>query len=64
MAGLQHPIRFTLRMTYNAYRFDDDAPLPGELYTPEELEEMESEARRADDERSIPTPAERNRNLK
>lgn len=51
-------------MTYNRYRFNDDAPLPGELYTPEELEELESEARRADDERSIPSPADRNPHLK
>ena len=29
-------------MTYNRHRFDEDAPLPGELYTPEELEEMEN----------------------
>jgi len=51
-------------MNYKNHRFDDSAPLPGELYTPEELEEMELEARRADDERSIPTPADRNPRLR
>lgn len=51
-------------MTYNRHRFDEDAPLPGELYTPEELEEMELEALQDDDERSIPSAAERNPNLK
>ena len=45
------------------YPNTEDGPLPFELYTDEELEELESEARRADDERSIPTPADRNPGL-
>lgn len=42
----------------------DDAPLPFELYTEEELEEMQNEKDQDDWERSIPSAAERNRNLK
>jgi hypothetical protein len=42
----------------------DDAPLPFELYTEEELEEMQIEQEQDDWERSIPTPADRNPNLK
>tara|TARA_R100000030_G_scaffold28238_1_gene20730 strand:+ start:127 stop:273 length:147 start_codon:yes stop_codon:yes gene_type:complete len=42
----------------------DDAPLPFELYTEEELEQMTIEEELLDWERSIPTPAERNPNLK
>jgi len=61
MAGLQHAIRFTLRMNYPDI---DDAPLPFELYTEEELEEMQNEQDQDDWERSIPSAAERNRNLK
>jgi len=64
MAGLQHAIRFSLRMNYNAHRFDDDAPLPFELYTEEELEQMQIEQEQDDWERSIPSPADRNPNLK
>ena len=41
----------------------DDAPLPFELYTEEELEEMAFEQEQDDWERSIPTPAERNPRL-
>ena len=61
MAGLQHAIRFTLRMNYPDI---DDAPLPFELYTEEELEEMQNEQDQDDWQRSIPTPAERNRTLR
>lgn len=61
MAGLQHAIRFTLRMNYPDI---DDAPLPFEIYTEEELEEMQNEQDQDDWERSIPTAAERNRSLK
>jgi len=64
MAGLHHPNRFTLRMIYNRYRFDDDAPLPSELYTEEELEQMQIEHEQDDWERSIPTAADRNQHLK
>ena len=42
----------------------DDAPLPFELYTEEELEEMAIEQEQDDWERSVPTPADRNPNLK
>ena len=42
----------------------EDAPLPFELYTEEELEEMAIEQEQDDWERSIPSPADRNRNLK
>ena len=42
----------------------DDAPLPFELYTEEELEEMTIEEELLDWERSIPSIQERNRNLK
>ena len=42
----------------------DDAPLPFELYTEEELEQMAIEQEQDDWERSIPTPADRNPNLK
>ena len=42
----------------------DDAPLPFEIYTEEELEQMQIEQEQDDWERSVPTPAERNRNLK
>ena len=42
----------------------DDAPLPFELYIEEELEQMQIEQEQDDWERSIPTPAERNRSLK
>ena len=61
MAGLHHAIRFSLRMNYPDI---DDAPLPFELYTEEELEEMQNEQDQDDWERSIPTAAERNRSLK
>jgi len=64
MAGIQHPNRFTLRMIYNRYRFDDDAPLPSEIYTEEELEQMAIEQEQNDWERSIPTPTDRNPRLK
>ncbi len=64
MAGLQHPNRFTFRMKYRNYRFDDDAPLPSDLYTEEELEQMQIEHEQDDWERSIPTAAERNQHLK
>lgn len=43
---------------------DDDRGWLQDYLTDEELEELESEAHRAEDERSIPTPAERNPNLK
>ena len=42
----------------------DDAPLPFEIYTEEELEQMQIEQEQDDWERSIPTAAERNRSLK
>ena len=61
MAGLQHAIRFSFRMNCPDI---DDAPLPFELYTDEELEEMQNEQEQDDWERSIPTPADRNPNLK
>ena len=61
MAGLQLRLRFSFRMNYPDI---DDAPLPFELYTEEELEEMQNEQDQDDWERSIPTPAERNSNLK
>jgi len=61
MAGLQHAIRFSLRMNYPDI---DDAPLPFELYTDEELEQMQIEQEQDDWERSIPTPSDRNPNLK
>ena len=61
MAGLQHRIRFSLRMNYPDI---DDAPLPFELYTEEELEEMAIEQEQDDWERSIPSPADRNPRLK
>ena len=37
----------------------DDAPLPFELYTEEELEQMTIEEELLDWERSIPTPSDR-----
>ena len=43
---------------------EHDAPLPFELYTEEELEEMQNEQEQDDWERSIPTPADRNPRLK
>ena len=61
MAGLQHAIRFTFRMNYPDI---DDAPLPFELYTEEELEEMAIEQEQDDWERSVPSPADRNPRLK
>jgi len=42
----------------------DDAPLPFEIYTEEELEQMAIEQEQDDWERSIPSPADRNPNLK
>jgi hypothetical protein len=51
-------------MTYKRHYFDDNAPLPFELYTQEELEQMQIEQEQEDWERSIPTPAERNQNLR
>ena len=69
MAGLQHAIRFTFCMTNSAFSFcasdsEHDAPLPFELYTEEELEEMQIEQEQDDWERSIPSPADRNPRLK
>ena len=64
MAGLHHPNRFTFRMKYRNYRFDDDAPLPSEIYTEEELEQMAIEQEQNDWERSIPTPADHNPRLR
>ena len=64
MAGLQTAIRFPFRMNYNAHRFDDDAPLPFEIYTEEELEQMTIEEELMDWERSIPSPPDRNPRLK
>mgnify|MGYP001224754100 CR=1 FL=1 len=69
MAGLQHAIRFPLRMTNSSFSFcasdsEHDAPLPFELYTEEELEQMQIEQEQDDWERSIPTPADRNPRLK
>ena len=67
MAGLQHAIRFPFRMTFQSsfYPSDsEDAPLPFELYTEEELEQMQIEQEQDDWERSIPTPADRNPRLK
>ncbi len=61
MAGLQLRLRFSLRMNYPDI---DDAPLPFEIYTEKELEQMQIEQEQDDWERSIPTPAERNRSLK
>ena len=61
MAGLQLRFRFSLRMNYPDI---DDAPLPFEIYTDEELEEMQIEQEQDDWERSIPTPADRNPRLK
>ena len=51
-------------MIYNRYRFDDDAPLPSEIYTEEELEQMQIEQEQDDWERSIPTPAGHNPRLR
>jgi len=51
-------------MKYRNYRFDDDAPLPFEIYTEEELEQMQIEHEQDDWERSIPTAADRNQHLK
>ena len=69
MAGLQHAICFTFCMTNSAFSFcasdsEHDAPLPFEIYTEEELEQMQIEQEQDDWERSIPTPAERNPSLK
>ena len=61
MAGLQHAIRFSFRMNYPDI---DDAPLPFEIYTEEELEQMQIEQEQDDWERSIPSIQERNRNLR
>jgi hypothetical protein len=61
MAGLQLRLCFSLRMNYPDI---DDAPLPFEIYTDEELEQMQIEQEQDDWERSIPTPADRNPNLK
>jgi hypothetical protein len=41
----------------------DDVPLPFELYTEEELEELEQQREQDDWIRSIPNPAERNPRL-
>ena len=51
-------------MKYRNYRFDDDAPLPSEIYTEEELEQMAIEQEQNDWERSIPTPADHNPRLR
>tara|TARA_Y100001937_G_scaffold108224_1_gene151651 strand:- start:598 stop:768 length:171 start_codon:yes stop_codon:yes gene_type:complete len=56
-------------MTNSAFSFcasdsEHDAPLPFEIYTEEELEEMQIEQEQDDWERSIPSPADRNPNLK
>ena len=56
-------------MTNSAFAFcasdsEHDAPLPFELYTEEELEQMTIEEELLDWERSIPSPADRNPNLK
>ena len=42
----------------------DDAPLPFEIYTDEELEQMQIKQEQDDWERSIPSPADRNPNRK
>jgi len=42
----------------------DDAPLAVEIDTEEELEQMQIEQEQDDWERSIPSPADRNPNLK
>ena len=69
MAGLQTRFRFTFCMTNSAFSFcasdsEHDAPLPFEIYTEEELEQMQIEQEQDDWERSIPSIQERNRNLK
>jgi len=61
MAGLQLRLRFSLRMSYPVFF---DAPPPTEIYTEEELEQMQIEQEQDDWERSIPSPADRNPNLK
>ena len=60
MARLQTPIRFSLRMTYPN---TDDVPLPFEIFTDEELEELEQQREQDDWIRSIPTPADLNPGL-
>ena len=69
MAGLQTRFRFTFCMTNSAFSFcasdsEHDAPLPFELYTEEEIEEMQIEQEQDDWQRSIPSPADRNPRLK
>ncbi len=60
MARLQTPIRFSLRMNYPN---TDDVPLPFEIFTDEELEELEQQREQDDWIRSIPNPAELNPGL-
>ena len=61
MARLQTTIRFSLRMNYPN---TDDVPLPFEIFTDEELEELEQQREQDDWIRSIPTPADRNPGLR
>lgn len=61
MARLQTPIRFPLRMNYPN---TDDVPLPFEIFTDEELEQLEQQREQEDWARSIPTPADRNPGLR
>ena len=51
-------------MKYRNYRFDDNAPLPSEIYTEEELEQMQIEQEQDDWERSIPSAADCNSHLR
>ena len=68
MARLQTPIRFSLRMTYTFQASfnpsdSEDVPLPFEIFTDEELEELEQQREQDDWIRSIPNPADRNPRL-
>jgi len=45
------------------YPNTDDVPLPFEIFTDEELEELEQQREQDDWIRSIPSPAERNPRL-
>ena len=46
------------------YPNTDDVPLPFEIFTDEELEQLEQQREQEDWARSIPTPAERNPSLR
>jgi len=56
-------MNYTFQSSFNPSD-SEDVPLPFELFTDEELEELEQQREQDDWIRSIPTPADRNPGLK